>query len=261
MLRAGICLLLLASGCAHVNPDEEPVAPLQTPTDPAPGGQDGQGLDFAVRVEGASRCEQAARSLLPASPDQAWRALWSCVCDGHFTALRNLTDGAWDHELQTRHDAPLLVARVIAQRGGDVESDLRLIHDHRVPLFGLHQALARPEQLRGAIVILRGKVSPGGVLDETRLVGLAWDQPLGPSELTLVSGAWPYDSRRLYTQRRGYNLDIATGTRTLAQLNDPFLDADDSVVVLGRFEGLRDGDAWPVVTVLEHFRPSATLAY
>jgi hypothetical protein len=258
MVRAGICLLLLASGCAHVNPNEEPVAPVQAPTDPF---TDGQGIDFAVRVEGSSRCEQAARSLLPGTPDQAWRALWACVCDGHFTALRNLTDGAWDHELQTRHDAPLLVARVIAQRGGDVESDLRIIHDRRVPLFGLHQALARPDQLRGAIVILRGKVSAGGVLDETRLIGQSWDQPLGPIDHTVVQGTWPYDMRRSWIQRRGYNLDVATGTRTLAQLADPFLDADDTVVVLGRFEGLRDGDAWPVVTVLEHFRPSATLSY
>jgi hypothetical protein len=240
MVRAGICLLLLASGCAHVNPNEEPVAPVQAPTDPF---TDGQGIDFAVRVEGSSRCEQAARSLLPGTPDQA------------------LTDGAWDHELQTRHDAPLLVARVIAQRGGDVESDLRIIHDRRVPLFGLHQALARPDQLRGAIVILRGKVSAGGVLDETRLIGQSWDQPLGPIDHTVVQGTWPYDMRRSWIQRRGYNLDVATGTRTLAQLADPFLDADDTVVVLGRFEGLRDGDAWPVVTVLEHFRPSATLSY
>jgi hypothetical protein len=260
MVRAGLCLLVIAAGCAHVAPDEEAPA-VFAPRAAQEAPADGQGLDFAARVQGPARCEQAARALLPTNPDQAWRALWACVCDGHFTALRNLVDGAWDRQLQTRHDAPLLVARVIAERGGDVDGDLRLIHDRRVPLFGLHQALARPEMLRGAIVILRGKLSPGGVLDETRLISQSWDQPLGPTERTIIRAAFSSDMRRLYTERRGYNLDIATGTRTLAQVNDPFLDADDSVVVLGRFEGLRDADAWPVVTVLDHFRPSATIAY
>jgi len=223
-----------------------------------------EGHDFAARVEAPARCEQAARSRLADAPDEAWRALWGCVCKGRFTALRNLADGAWDHELKTRPDAPLLVARVIAERGGDVDRDLALLHERRVPLFGLEQALARPELYRGALVILRASLSPHGILDETRLVSQTWDLPLGPTERIVTRAPAPFgaDSRRVVTSPRAHNIDVATGTRALARVEgDPFLDGNQPVVVLGRFEGLRDGDAWPVVSVLEHFTPSAVVSY
>jgi hypothetical protein len=257
-----LCLSLLVAGCAHsAGPD--PAFCCSDPGEQAPW-QGQEGHDFAERIEAPARCEAAARTRLASSPDEAWRQLWGCVLQGHFTALRNLLGGAWDRELQTRPDAPFLVARVIAERGGDVDGDLRLVHDRRVPLFALSQALARPDQLRGALVIVRARVSPRGVLDETRLVSQTWDVPLGPSERVITRAPAPFssDTRRVITSRRGYNLDVATGARVMALVErDPFLDEDDAQVVLARFEGLRDGDAWPVVSVLSHFRPSPTVSY
>src|SRR4051812_2026604 len=135
-----------------------------------------RGVDFAEVVNAPERCEADARARLP-SP-AAWQDLWACVNSGHFTALRQLLSGAWDRDLQTRPDAPLLVLRVIAARGGNVDGDLRLLHDRRVPLFSLSQALARPELYRGAFVIVRATLSPQGVLEEKRLVGQTTDVPM-----------------------------------------------------------------------------------
>jgi hypothetical protein len=185
---------------------------------------------------------------LPAR-DEAWQALRCCVDEGRFTALRVLLAGAWDQPLGTRVEAPALLARVIAERGGDVDADLALLHEHRIPLFTLAQALARPDRLRGALVILRARVTGGGVVEERRLVGHSEVIPLEPWE-------------RMRSVRQSYNLDIATGHRALARLDaDPFLDLGESLVVLARFDGLRSGDLWPELTVLAHFRPSETLTY
>jgi hypothetical protein len=267
MRRASGCLLLLLSACAHDPVQPDPVSeppPCCNERVEATAFPDGEGHDFAARVEAPARCEAAARARLAVAPDEAWRGLWDCVLKGRFTALRPLLRDGWDHELKTRADAPLLMARVIAERGGDVETDLSMIHELRVPLFSLSQALARPDLYRGALVIVRARLSSRGVLSETRLVSQSWDLPVGATERVVTRAAAPFasDTRRFYTSRRSYNLDVATGARALAAVaQDPFIDDEESLVVLGRFEGLRDADGWPLVTVLQHFRPKSLVSY
>lgn len=227
MLRPLACLMLL--GCAHeaVEADPAPCCAVAWET-AAPAPQ---------RLDGPERCEAEARARMATSRDEAWRALWRCVAAGRFTALRAVLDDAWDRELRTRLDGGVLLARVIAERGGDVARDLPLLHERNLPVFSLTQALARPE-LRGALVIVRARVSARGLVDETRLAGQSW-QP-----------RW-----------RELNVDVPTGARALAALEtDPLLDPDEPVVLLARFDGPRD-DGWPRLTVLAHFRPSETAAY
>jgi hypothetical protein len=234
-------------------------APVEE-TAPAPPAADA--VDFASRVEGPSRCVEAATQLLPAEPDRAWSELRRCVDAGHFTALRPLLSGAWDRELQTRRDAPELLARVVAMRGGDVERDVRLLHERRIPLFSLSQALARPSLYRGALVIVRAQLSPSGLLDETRLVGSTREVERAPSQRWLVrEGDFSSESRSRVVTMQSSNLDVRTGQRAMLPADYPFVDPDDVVVVLARFDGLRDSDAWPVVSVLAHYRPSALLSY
>jgi hypothetical protein len=220
--------------------------------------------DVGPRLPAPERCEAIARSYVPTAPDRAWYELWQCVAAGRFTALRPLLDNAWDHELRTRRDAPLLLTRVIAARGGNIEEDLQLLHDRRLPLFGLSQVMARPELFRGALVIFRARVSEHGVVDETRLVSQPWDVPLSPAERITTQAPSPFAARtrRDYVTSRYHNLDVATGTRALAAIEaDRFIDAEEALVVLGRFEGTRDSDGWPVLTVLEHVIPSTTLTF
>jgi len=194
---------------------------------PAPPGE---GREPAARVQAPMRCARAAAAWLPAAPDEAWRALWCCVEAGRFIALRELLGYDWDGLLRTRHDAPILLARVIAERGGDVETDLALLHDHHIPIFSLPQALARGAP--GTVVMVRGRLSPSGLLEETR-----------------VASAWRD------------NLDVATGRRLLATGADALADPDEPLVLFGRFDGLRAGDGWPELHVLAGFRPSALLSY
>jgi hypothetical protein len=239
-MRAFFVLVLCACATEHAVDIDDPLCCKEV-SEPQT-----RGIDFAEVVNAPERCEAAARAKLPA--EAAWQELWGCVSSGHFTALRELLSGAWDRDLQTRPDAPLLVVRVIAARGGNVDSDLALLHDRRVPLFSLSQALARPDLYKGAFVIVRATVSTHGVLEEKRLVGQTSDVPM-------VNPHVGY-----YVQKRNRNFDVASGQRVLAR-GDLFLDDGDPQVVLARFDGLRSTDGWPSLSVLAHERPGPMLVH
>src|SRR5436305_11169045 len=109
-------------------------------------------------------CEKSARQLYEMRPDQGWAALVACVertrwPRGEFTQLERLTGGFWDQDLQTRADAPRVIAKVIALRGGDVEGDIPLAQKSRVPLFTLAAALRQPDVYKGRWVLVRAAVS------------------------------------------------------------------------------------------------------
>jgi hypothetical protein len=206
-------LLLLCLGCAAERAEEVDVCCQQKA--------------LSVPAEGPARCAESART----SPDP-WRSLWECVNQGRFTALSELLSGAWDRDLQSRPDAPLLVLRVIAARGGQVDEDLALLHERRIPLFSLSQVLARPTLYSGALLIVRAQMSSEGVLDETR-------------------------ARGTHIVPRRHSVEMPTGRRVLATMEDPFLDIDDTVLVLARFDGLREGNGWPQLSVISHLKPAA----
>jgi hypothetical protein len=259
MRRIVAILLVLLPACAAHQLEEREDAPCCVQPPPAPEDVPVVGL-----LNEAERCEAAARILLTTNHENGWRALAGCVANGRFTALRALLRGDWDHDLQTRSDAPLLIARIIAERGGNVDDDLPLLHEHRVPLFSLRQALARPELYQGALVIVRARLSSHGVVDETRLVSQMRNVQVGLTDRVVTRAAAPYgmDSRHVRTVPRAYNLDIPTGNRMLAAMPpDPFVDEGDSLVLLARFDGLRAEDQWPVLTVMAHLRPNAALSY
>jgi len=174
--------------------------------------------------------------------DEAWRHLWDCVQQGHFTALRELLSGAWDHELS---DAS---RRALAGRPGDRRS--RRAWSTKIwpcsisdacRCFSLSQALAWPERYRGALVIARARLTgrrvcctrPGSSVTPTDVAGGHRLGHSGPRP--------PFGSRSLRVRPRFYNLDVATGQKVLALLDgDPFIDAGEAGgVVLARFDGLR----------------------
>src|SRR5205814_10006153 len=119
---------------------------------------------FAATQPSPFDCESSARRLRETSPDQAWAALIACVerqgwSRGDFTSLERITGGFWDEDLTTRPDAPRLIARIIAARGGDVEGDIPLVQKSRVPLFTLAAALRQPDVYKGRWVLVRGALS------------------------------------------------------------------------------------------------------
>jgi len=113
---------------------------------------------FAARFPRADLCESAARSVMPLSRDKAWEVLRACVDRGGFTLIKRLLDGAWDKELTSKTDAASLLAKVVAQRGGDVYGDLNQLRQRRVPLFGLAPATTNPDLYQGRLLLLRARV-------------------------------------------------------------------------------------------------------
>jgi TolB-like protein len=147
---------------------------------------------FAAGQPSPFDCEGAARRLRETAPDQAWAALVACVerqgwPRGDFTYLERITSGYWDQDLVSRPDAPRLIARIIAARGGDVEGDIPLVQKSRVPLFTLAAALRQPEVYRGRWVLVRGALSeirqeagkPAAMMRETSLRATSRDVQVG----------------------------------------------------------------------------------
>jgi hypothetical protein len=244
---------------------------------------------YATRFTIPAQCEAAARRLLPTSRDDAWAALKSCVEGTHFTLLGAVLGRAWAEELKTRPDAAQLLAQVVAQRGGSVEGDLRLLHARKVPIFGLTAAIAQPEVYKGRYLLLRAQVAdvrsegdkPTVWLVEQGLTSVAGEQPVGYStrkdSVSVRSGAVDGDvgmlgranvggqlstserEQRSTMVQRFDNVADETGREALGRLAqaDPFFAPGKDFVVLARFDGMRitsggneDDEAAPKLPVL-----------
>ena len=252
---------------------------------------------FAASLESPSECEASARRLRRSSPDQGWALLRACVerapfARGPFVQLSLLTTGAWDEELQSRPDAPQLMTRLIAARGGDVEGDLSTLQKSRTPVFTLAAALKQPDVYKGRWLILRGALqelrSEGGaqaaLIAESTLRGATREMEVGPKYRTehQSSGSGSAEVRTTrfgdasargnystqgsssssMVKKRFENEKASTGRSALGRLAkaDPFMEPGKEFVFLGRFDGLRQGpegeDPTPILTVVSYFAPS-----
>jgi hypothetical protein len=263
----------------------------------APAAFDARG--FADEHSTPAECEQSARSLQKTSRDEAWSALRACVERAHwphgaFTALQSLVDGAWDEELKKRPDAPALVARVVAARGGDVDGDLPLAQRSRVPIFSLHAALEQPEVYKGRYVLLRGSLADlraeagltTALLRESALRSATREFETGTKARTehQESAAAKGDLRtaaygdlgghgsvsqsertdHATIARRFENEKVVTGRQALGRLAqpDPFLEPGREFVFLARFDGVRPADddsTLGLLTVVSYFEPAPLL--
>lgn len=290
-----LALLPLALACATA---QQPVPPAPTRLSAvATPSFDARG--FAAVQTTPNECEESARILQRTSRDDAWSALRACVersrwPHGAFTRLQTLIGGAWDEELKTRPDAPALVARVIAARGGDVAGDLPLAQRSRVPLFSLRAALEQPDLYKGRQVLLRGSLAElraeGGrttaLLRESALRSATREYETGPKSRTeheeTITGAGGVRTARYgefggqgaanrsartdrsTLARRYENEKVLTGRQALGRLAqaDPFLEPDREFVFLARFDGVRAADddtTLGLVTVLGYFEPAPLL--
>jgi hypothetical protein len=246
----------------------------------------------AHRFDHAADCEIEARALEAQNADRGWKLLRACVERGDFTDLRVLLDGAWDRELRSRPDAGEMLTRLIAVRGGDIEGDVAFLHDHRVPVFTLADALAEPDVYAGRLLVMRVRVSDFRKTGDAATVQLdeythndsmvyapvgrgrehvrkiddtGHDGPDGEAHHVTVH------DRHNRVEQRMASEDVATGRQALGKLEkpDPFLEPDKDFVVLARFDGVRqrsdaDDDHDPrlaVVTLLHYFRPGALSLY
>lgn len=171
MTRIGwLCVVALAA-CANTKQEKISATeafgqPVQTgPSGPSVGAGDAVPVATTMNPERFARgfkrpleCEQGARSIQRAAPDKAWAYLRACVNRGGFNLLPTLLD-YWANDLKNRPDGPVVLASVIAARGGHVMTDLQLLQSKRLPLFDLKSALTQPGTYKGRYVVFVGKVA------------------------------------------------------------------------------------------------------
>ena len=254
---------------------------------------------FAASQPSPWDCESAARRLRDTAPEQAWAALVACIerqgwPRGDFTYLELITGGFWDQDLTTRPDAPKMIARIIASRGGDVEGDIPLVQKSRVPLFTLAAALRQPDVYKGRWVLVRGALTdirqeagrPAAMVRETSLRATSrevqvgnvsrWDRSSAASAqsdvATMRYGSARGSSRYASNGRSEFstvkqkfdNERVETGRLAIGRLAqaDPFLEPEKDFLFLGRFEGTSPGrDQQPValLSIAGYFQPNALL--
>ncbi len=296
-MRASLAVCLLALSCATAEPSVAPRPQTQLVTPKREPVFDAK--EFAAAQITPADCETAARHLRETNPDQAWQGLAACIerarwPRGEFTQLELLIRGPWDQDLQTRPDAPRLIARVIAHRGGDVEGDIPLVQKSRVPLFTLAAALRQPDVYKGRWVLVRGALTEmkqeGGkaaaLVKETSLRATSREVQVGAISRTETSsntnvsaqaqttrygnakGSAQYNSsgriESSTVKQKFENEHVETGRQALGKLPqaDPFLEPDKDFLFIGRFDGVRPGDDGQPVAVLSiagYYQPNALL--
>jgi len=282
-----------------------PGAPLVEGAPPAPAPPPATAADladprsYAARFKRSETCEQAARNAAEISRDRGWEVLRACVRKGNFTLIRRLLDGAWDRDLQSRSDAGMLIAQVVAARGGDVMGDLNMLRQRRVPIFALRPAAGHPELYRGRLLLMRARVDDlktekgsttaklaelalSGqmkfVEGETRYRSSYSSQSEGSGSFKTskygsgtVSGKHSGNSE--YTsgleRKRTENTAVETGLEALGRLSrpDPFFEPGREFVVLARFDGMREipsenedaPESLPVLSIIGYAEPSASV--
>jgi len=234
---------------------------------------------YAARFRRPETCEQAARNALDISRDRGWEVLRACVQKGGFTLIRRLLDGAWDLELQARADAAMLITQVVAARGGDVNGDLNLMRQRRIPLFSLAPAVENPPLYMGRLLLLRAVVTeikvnrpkPTARLVEYSLgytghfTEVAAERYKGSASISgkgnykgssnssrygkrsgegsFSGSANAYGQGEYGVERKFYdNKPVETGREAIARLAaaDPFLEPGRQFIVLARFDGVRE---------------------
>lgn len=215
-------------------------------------------------------CERKARALRSQDRNAAWTALRACVARGHFTQLHAVV-AAWGDDLRERPDAPVLLAEVVAARGGNVKQDVRVMRDAKIPVFSLRDCVTQPQLYEGRYVMIRGtleevRTSGDAVaarLTEHALQAEEWEVPLGrihrkvavtryggsaSGNLGALGGGTiggqlnvSDDDYEMDVARRYDNVLVETGRDAVIRLGgpDPYLENGRDLVLLARFDGVR----------------------
>ncbi len=255
-----LALGLVAAGCAasrveKIKADEafgKPIAP--GPAGPALEAGDTLNFNttssperFARQFKRPLDCEQAARGVQRTAPEKAWAYLRACVNRGGFTQLNSILDN-WAGDLKSRPDASVLLATIIAARGGHVKSDLQLVHSKRLPLFDLTSAVQQEAAHKGRYVVFVARVAAAkehkGKVEVT-----LYDVQIGTQAVDKTIGA-QVESTGLYGGNTRVHQETFQETFTESGLQiygklanpDPFLAVDKQFLFLAKFDGAKLGD-------------------
>src|SRR5262245_41820005 len=104
-----------------VNPTPAAMCSTDTPVPTPPETPAVEPVRRAAQLQRSEECAAEAREAHASAPAWSWELLKACAARGHFTALRELLDGTFDAEWLGHPEAPSLLARMIAMRGGAIE--------------------------------------------------------------------------------------------------------------------------------------------
>jgi hypothetical protein len=218
-----------------------------------------------------TECEETAYALRRQAPNRAWLALKACVELGRFRhgerfVQIGLLISHWAEELSTRADGPRVVARVIANRGGDVEGDLLRFQDARVPIFNLAAAIAQPALYRGRLVMIHAKVShinaDGDGAATLNLSEVSFRSVSNFRTRVAAGGSYLAGWEHYTTIDNESNVTYRTGREGLGKIPqaDPFMQPEREFVFLAKYEGNRPDDSGQqiaILTVLSYDVPTA----
>lgn len=272
---------------AATRPEQGQAGEQQQPPPPAVAPRAFDPKATAAGFAQPGLCEEEARRLAAANRDQGWALLRECVNRG-LTSLKRLAgDGFWIEDLLARKDASVVLTKVIAARGGDIDGDLAVLHQRRISLFSLAMAMEQPKLYAGRLVVTRLRVD--GMKDEagplallvaeTAVGSVTKEVKTGSTSVSSTSGSRSYGASGDYSgtsrhqsesyAQRHENQVAETGRAGLLRLakSDPFLAPGREFIVLARFDGVRasgsaeDGDeaSLALLTVVSYFEPSALL--
>jgi hypothetical protein len=155
-----VVLLSWGLGCATPAPEIAPDPPPPIAERPPEKKRPLRVKELAARMRDDIECEQAVVNLEKRSPKVAWALLRACVDQDKFRNLRRLLDAPWRKQLEAMKewDRHRLLGHVVAIRGADFDTDLRLLGAAGFEISALRAAIDRPSDFRAKPVIFRGYV-------------------------------------------------------------------------------------------------------
>jgi hypothetical protein len=221
----------------------------------------------ALAHDAAHTCEETARAMARKDPARGWQVMEQCIRRTDFSDLEGLIEGPWAESVATSPDAALLLAHVIAVRGGDVGEDLKLLRRRKFPVYSLQAALAEPGSYKGRTVLLRATARDGRNGGSGRTFRLVETKVMAESEW-VAAPRRPRLSTRIHDESadqpgvdvkgRGaitrdereetekvevmHNVSVDTGRSLLARVDgdEPSFEPATDYVVVVRFDGERD---------------------
>ena len=170
----------LTAACASNSYQPPTTAWDSTSSSPPPssgvpkGGADGEkkkltAAEVATAAKSAEACQAAARDYYQGDAKRGLTLLKACAARDDFLELGWLLTGPWRKDVATTEALQLMVAEVIARRGGFVEADTLACRVAGIPIYDVNSAVNGAEKLAGKLVLARGAVT--GVAKEDTEAG------------------------------------------------------------------------------------------
>ena len=188
--------------------------------------------EAAAEIGSAGDCMTRAKEYYLKDHRAGQTLLAECVHKDGFTDLDGFLRGPWTKDLAPSEPFQVLVAEIIAHRGGFVEQDAKICRAAGVAIYDVTMALAQGKKAVGRLVIVRGSVSS--------TVAEKWGT--GRSTIaTIAESTWAEDA-----SEEGGNIPVRdsvedSGRIVFARIEkkEARFTADHALVVAMRLEGPR----------------------